>query len=70
MTQAPSAGIDSLAQREALYPDLARALRTTVAFMVPVILSLLGVLTGPVLFAAIATEADANAWTEAPAGVI
>jgi uncharacterized membrane protein YccC len=55
MTQAP-AGIDTLAEREALYPDLARALRTTVAFMVPVILSLLGVLTGPVLFAAIAAQ--------------
>lgn len=56
MTQAPLAGIDKLAEREALYPDLGRAMRTTVAFMVPLVLAYYGVLSGPVIFAAIAAQ--------------
>ncbi len=56
MTQAPQASIDKLAEREALYPELGRALRTTVAFMVPLILGHYGLLTGPVVFAAIAAQ--------------
>jgi len=35
MTQAPLASIDKLAEREALYSDLGRALRTTIGFMAP-----------------------------------
>ncbi len=56
MTQAPLASINKLAEREALYPDLGRALRTTVAFMVPLILGYYGLLKGPVVFAAIAAQ--------------
>ena len=56
MTQAPLAGIDKLAEREALYPDLGRALRTTVAFMVPLLVGYSGLLQGPVVFAAIAAQ--------------
>ena len=57
MTQAPLAGLNhKLAEREALYPDLGRAMRSTVAFMVPLILGYAGVLPRPMLFAAIAAQ--------------
>ncbi|MEO6876731.1 MAG: FUSC family protein, partial [Opitutaceae bacterium] len=59
MTQAPLASIDRLTENETLYPDLGRALRTTVAFMAPLILAQLGWLHGPVLFAAIAAQSVA-----------
>ncbi len=50
------AGIAQFAERESLLPDLRRALRTTAAFMGPLLLSHFGVLTGPVVFAAIAAQ--------------
>jgi len=59
MTQAPLARIDKLAENEALYPELGRAMRTTVAFMAPLILAYYGGLKGPVLFAAIAAQSVA-----------
>src|SRR6185312_1695671 len=56
MTQPPTASTEATTEREALYPDLARALRTTVAFMAPLILEQCGLLHGPVVFAAIAAQ--------------
>ncbi len=50
------AGLGRLAGREALYPDLRRALRTTAAFMAPLVLAQLGLITGPAAFAAIAAQ--------------
>jgi hypothetical protein len=50
------AEVGGFAERESLLPDLRRALRTTAAFMAPLLLARFGVLTGPVVFAAIAAE--------------
>ena len=50
------AGVGQFAERESLLPDLRRALRTTAAFMPPLILSHFGLLAGPVVFAAIAAQ--------------
>ena len=50
------AGVGQFAQRESLLPDLRRALRTTAAFMAPLLLAHFGWLAGPVVFAAIAAQ--------------
>jgi uncharacterized membrane protein YccC len=50
------AGIGQFAERESLLPDLRRALRTTAAFMAPLLLAHFGLLAGPVVFAAIAAQ--------------
>jgi uncharacterized membrane protein YccC len=50
------AGVGRFAERESLLPDLRRALRTTAAFMAPLLLSYFGLFAGPVVFAAIAAQ--------------
>lgn len=56
MTSAPQSRIDRIAERRALYPDIARATRATVAFMGPLLLAYFGVLPGPTILAAIAAQ--------------
>lgn len=57
MTRPALPSIDQLTEREALHPDLGRALRTTVAFMAPLILAHFGLLSEhAALFAAIAAQ--------------
>lgn len=53
------AGFGQWAEREALFPDLRRALRATVAFMAPLVLAHLGLLTGPAIYAAMAAQSVA-----------
>jgi len=44
------------AEQEALFPDLRRGSRATVAFMAPLLLAHFGLLAGPVVFAAMAAQ--------------